>query len=57
LEGQYKLAGAMLGICIRSQLVQDFKRLPVVWEFRATNKVTVERISEVNHNYKSLVTN
>jgi hypothetical protein len=56
LERQYKFAGGFLGICIRSQLVQDFNFPPLVWEFLVTNEVTIDRIFEVDQNYKSLVT-
>jgi len=55
IEKQYKFAGALIGICIRSGLVQDFTFPPLVWEFLSTNKVHINRIYEIDHNFKSLI--
>jgi hypothetical protein len=55
LEQQYTVAGALIGICIRSQLVQDFNFPPLVWEFLVTGQVSIERVFDVDQNYKSLI--
>jgi hypothetical protein len=55
LEQQYRIAGALIGICIRSQLVQDFNFPPLVWEFLVAGQVSIERVFDVDRNYKSLI--
>jgi hypothetical protein len=52
---QYRFAGALIAIAIRSGLVQDFPFPPLVWEYLAQEKLTIERVFEVDQNYRLLI--
>jgi hypothetical protein len=52
---QYRFAGALIGIAIRSGLVQDFAFPPLVWEYLASKTLTIERVYEIDQNYKMLI--
>ena len=53
---QYKFAGALIGIAIRSGLTQEFNFPPLVWEYLMTGSFSIERIFEIDHNFQSLIT-
>lgn len=53
---QYKFAGALIGIAIRSGLTQDFNFPPLVWEYLMTGTISIERVFEIDHNFQSLIT-
>ena len=52
---RYKFGGVLIGICIRSQIVQDFPFAPFVWEYLATGKLKIEDIFKIDSNYKALI--
>ncbi|OHS99808.1 hypothetical protein TRFO_33687 [Tritrichomonas foetus] len=55
IKEQYKFAGALIAIAIRSQLPQDFNFSPLVWEFLMNGHFSLERIYEIDHNFYSLI--
>jgi hypothetical protein len=52
---QYKFVGVLIGICIRSCIVQDFNFAPFVWDFLAGGGLTIDAVFEVDQNYRSLI--
>ena len=53
---QYKFAGALIAIAIRSGLSQDFNFAPLVWQYLLTQRITIESIYSIDHNFHSLIT-
>jgi hypothetical protein len=52
---QYRCAGVLLGMCIRSGIVQPFVFPPLVWRFLAGEALTIERVFEIDDRYRALV--
>lgn len=52
---QYKFAGVLIGIIIRSSIVQDLNIAPFVWDYLASGVLTVENIFSVDENYRVLI--
>jgi hypothetical protein len=52
---QYRTAGVLLGMCIRSGLAQPFAFPPLVWRFLVGEDLTVEGLFEIDDHYKTLV--
>lgn len=52
---QYKFAGVLIGICIRSGIVQDLNIAPFVWEYLASGSLTIEDIFAIDENYRVLI--
>lgn len=52
---QYKFAGVLIGICIRSLIVQDLNIAPLVWNYLANGVLSISDIYEVDQNYKMLI--
>ncbi|OHS96946.1 hypothetical protein TRFO_02089 [Tritrichomonas foetus] len=52
---QYKFAGVLIGICIRSSIVQDLNIAPLVWEYLAGSGLSIENIFEIDTNYQTLI--
>ena len=54
-DKRYRFLGALIAICVRTGLVQVFNFPPLVWEFIITGEIAVERIYEIDENYKQLI--
>jgi hypothetical protein len=55
VKEQLQFVGALIGICARSGLAQDFRFPPVIWDFLASGTVTIEHIFEIDQNYAQLI--
>ena len=55
LESQYKFAGALIAICIRTGLVQQFNFAPIVWKYLISGEINIDMIFEIDENYKMLI--
>jgi hypothetical protein len=55
LEGQFKFVGVLLGVCIRSAIVQEFAFAPFIWDFLAGGTFTIDDVFSVDQNYKVLI--
>lgn len=51
----YKFVGVLLGICIRTSIVQDFSFAPFVWNYLGNEEVKIEDIYEIDFNFKKLM--
>jgi len=51
----YMIAGTIIGICIRSGLVQEFSFPPLVWDYFAYGTITIEDIYDIDQNYRHLI--
>jgi hypothetical protein len=51
-EDLYKLVGVILGIIIRTCVVQNFSFTPALWKFLTTEEIHVEDVYEQNHPYR-----
>lgn len=54
-EQRYKVFGAVIAICIRTGLVQFFNFPPLVWEYLISGEVALERVMEIDDNYKTTI--
>jgi hypothetical protein len=54
-EAQYKFAGALIAIAVRTGIVQDFVFSPLVWEYLAQQRLAIDRLFEIDQNYKLLI--
>ena len=52
---QYRFAGVLIGMAIRTGLVQEFAFPPLVWDYLVTGEVKIERIFEIDENYRLLI--
>jgi hypothetical protein len=52
---QYKVAGVLIGICIRSGLVQPFPFPPFVWQFLAGEELRISMIFTIDERYHSFI--
>ncbi|KAH0790164.1 hypothetical protein GPJ56_005900 [Histomonas meleagridis] len=52
---KYKFAGVLLGMCIRTSLVQDFNFAPLVWDYLADGYIAIEQIYAIDVNFKALI--
>lgn len=52
---QYAMVGAVIGICIRSSIVQDLNFAPFIWDFLAGGTLTIADVFEVDENYKVMI--
>ena len=52
---QYKFAGVLIGMAIRTSLAQDFPFPRLVWDYLVSGDVKIERVFEIDHNYKLLI--
>ena len=55
VRDQYRFAGVLIGMAIRTGLVQDFTFPPLVWDYLVTGEVKIERIFEIDENYRLLI--
>ena len=55
VEKQYIFAGALIAICIRSGIVQEFQFPLFVWNYFITGKLSIEDIYSVDQNFKLLI--
>lgn len=51
----YRFAGALIAICMRTGLVQQFLYPPFIWEYLLTGKLEIESIYDIDQNYKLLI--
>ena len=54
-EKQYRFAGAFIGICIRTGIVQELNFAPLVWEYLITGKFSIDMLFDIDQNYKILI--
>jgi hypothetical protein len=55
IDQQYRFAGAVIGIALRTGLVQDFAVPPLVWEFLVRRELRIERLYEVDEQHRQLI--
>ena len=55
VTAQYKVVGIIIGICIRSQIVQDLNFAPFVWDYLAGGTLTISDIFDIDQNYKVMI--
>ncbi|KAK8890584.1 hypothetical protein M9Y10_035362 [Tritrichomonas musculus] len=56
IEKMYQFCGALIAICIRTGLVQQFLFPPLVWEYLLTGHLSIQRVFEIDKNYEMLIT-
>jgi len=52
---RYRVAGACMAICARTELVQPINFPPLVWKFLVSGFISIESIFEIDNNYKHLI--
>jgi hypothetical protein len=55
VQQQYRFAGAIIAIALRTGLVQDFCFPPLVWEFLVRREIRIERLYEVDEQHRQLI--
>jgi len=51
----YRIAGAVMGICIRTGIVQDFNFPSFFWEYMIYGKLSIQDVFSIDTNYQLLI--
>lgn len=52
---KYNVAGAIIAMCIRTSVVQDFNFPPLVWEYLTKRKFDIKLLYDIDQNFKVLM--
>lgn len=52
---QFWMIGVLIGVSIRSGIVQDFNLAPFIWDYLATGELSIEGIYQIDENYKRTI--
>lgn len=55
VEAKYKASGALIAICSRTKIVQDFNFPPLVWEYIISKKLDIQSVYSIDEGYKGLI--